>query len=339
MQDIERYGLITLLFLVASVTAVFLWGGHDSAGDILPAQVASAQPRAAVGGTPLESQRTTSRVPTSPRGPQERGGSQDRIGSKGERQSRGTAERDAGQAQVNAQQAAEAEAARQRLADERRRERLEHERAVAAAAEAQAKAAAEAEAERQRQSELLAEKRALPGADVQRQQKPLLREITVAEGDSFWKIAERELGNGLRADKIAAVNPDVNPKRLTVGQKLLIPTAAGLAAHEQAQAQARQTVAEQPSTPAAKPTTVAAASGDAGSYRVREGDSAWIVAKRLCGRGSRWAELAPLNPTINLESLKVGQRLQVPADWTRAQRSTTVAQNTSSSSSSRSLVR
>ena len=176
MQDIERYGLITLLFLVASVTAVFLWGGGEPEGGVLPAQVADAQARTAVGGTPLESQRTTSRVPTS-QGQSEESGAH-RGAQRNRRNGQEAAARAEAQAQLQAQQAADAEAARLALVEERRRER---ERLEQLRAQAEADAAAEAEAERQRQAEALAAKQAIPGPDVQRQQPPLLREITVAE--------------------------------------------------------------------------------------------------------------------------------------------------------------
>ena len=47
--------------------------------------------------------------------------------------------------------------------------------------------------------------------------------ITVAPGDSLWKIAERELGDGSRWKEIAKANGIKDPRRLQPGQNLTIP--------------------------------------------------------------------------------------------------------------------
>lgn len=46
---------------------------------------------------------------------------------------------------------------------------------------------------------------------------------TVERGDSLWKIAERRYGNGLRYVDILAANPGINPDRLTIGDRLVLP--------------------------------------------------------------------------------------------------------------------
>lgn len=45
----------------------------------------------------------------------------------------------------------------------------------------------------------------------------------VRSGDSLWKIAARELGNGERWRDIAKLNPKVDPNRLHVGQRIALP--------------------------------------------------------------------------------------------------------------------
>ncbi|BAM04987.1 LysM peptidoglycan-binding domain-containing protein [Phycisphaera mikurensis] len=50
---------------------------------------------------------------------------------------------------------------------------------------------------------------------------------TVERGDSLWKIAERRYGNGLRYVDILAANPGINPDRLTIGDRLVLPGLAG----------------------------------------------------------------------------------------------------------------
>ena len=48
--------------------------------------------------------------------------------------------------------------------------------------------------------------------------------ITVRGGDSLWRIAERELGNGARWSEIAGLNPSIDPDRLHVGAVLRLPS-------------------------------------------------------------------------------------------------------------------
>ncbi|MHC4552457.1 MAG: LysM peptidoglycan-binding domain-containing protein [Planctomycetota bacterium] len=49
-------------------------------------------------------------------------------------------------------------------------------------------------------------------------------EYTVAEGDSLWKIAATELGNGLRYKDIIKLNPGIDEKsKLDIGMKLKLP--------------------------------------------------------------------------------------------------------------------
>jgi len=49
-------------------------------------------------------------------------------------------------------------------------------------------------------------------------------DYTIKEGDSFWKIAEEQLGDGLRYTEILKLNPDISENQtLTVGMKVKIP--------------------------------------------------------------------------------------------------------------------
>jgi nucleoid-associated protein YgaU len=50
-----------------------------------------------------------------------------------------------------------------------------------------------------------------------------LREVTVEAGDSPFRLAEKHLGSGMRYGEILKLNPDLDPRRLRVGQKLRIP--------------------------------------------------------------------------------------------------------------------
>lgn len=48
----------------------------------------------------------------------------------------------------------------------------------------------------------------------------------VGSGDSLWKIAQRTLGDGERWRDIAKLNPSINPDKLLVGAKLVLPAGA-----------------------------------------------------------------------------------------------------------------
>ena len=51
-----------------------------------------------------------------------------------------------------------------------------------------------------------------------------VREYTIKDGDSFWKIAASELGYGARYKEIEALNPEVAAaKNLVIGTKIKIP--------------------------------------------------------------------------------------------------------------------
>ena len=49
------------------------------------------------------------------------------------------------------------------------------------------------------------------------------RSYTVKKGDTFWRIAASEYGDGKQWQKIASANPNVTATSLKVGQTLVIP--------------------------------------------------------------------------------------------------------------------
>ena len=49
------------------------------------------------------------------------------------------------------------------------------------------------------------------------------REYTVKRNDSFWRIAERELGSGLRHEEILEWNPKLRGRTLHAGMKIQLP--------------------------------------------------------------------------------------------------------------------
>lgn len=53
--------------------------------------------------------------------------------------------------------------------------------------------------------------------------QPVNRTYTIRKGDTFWSIATREYGSGKKWMDIAQANPSVDPKKLRIGQQILLP--------------------------------------------------------------------------------------------------------------------
>ena len=136
-----------------------------------------------------------------------------------------------------------------------------------------------------------------PGAPVAVAAATGEKPYTVQEGDNgFWAIAQRVYGDGSLWQVIARANPDVDSRRLRVGQKLVIPT---------------------------KPMASSAALTHAGGilkvgytlkkYVVQEGDAGfWAVSVKAYSTGRYWPVIAEANPGVEPTRLKVGQELVVP---------------------------
>ena len=61
--------------------------------------------------------------------------------------------------------------------------------------------------------------------NVEGETKISTKEYTIQIGDTFWKIAEKELGSGSRWQSIYELNRNKikGPNKLKVGQKIIIP--------------------------------------------------------------------------------------------------------------------
>jgi nucleoid-associated protein YgaU len=138
---------------------------------------------------------------------------------------------------------------------------------------------------------------------------------TVKKGDVLGTIALVTLGTSTRWKEIADLNPDVDPSRLAVGTVLRLPGGASAP----------------PSGASAARGTDAPKSG--GSYTIRSGDSLWVIAARELGDGSRWSEIAQLNPTLDPDKLIVGRKITLPAGRSSSP-SVAVARNTQPASGS-----
>jgi nucleoid-associated protein YgaU len=111
-----------------------------------------------------------------------------------------------------------------------------------------------------------------------------LNRITVQPGDSLWKLAAQNLGQGLRWHDLRAVNPGIlNPDHIVAGTQIYLPAAV--------------------SSPRI-----------AVKFTVRAGDTLSQIAQSQLGHASYAACIARANPTIrDANRIYVGQSLLLPA--------------------------
>jgi membrane-bound lytic murein transglycosylase D len=111
------------------------------------------------------------------------------------------------------------------------------------------------------------------------------------KGDSFSTIAKKY---GVTSRAIQEANPGVEPTRLKIGQKLVIPARSASA------------------TTATPPTN--GASGAAKTYTVKSGDTLQAIARR---NGVTVKELQAAN-NLTTTRITVGQKLRIPSKETAA---------------------
>ncbi len=122
---------------------------------------------------------------------------------------------------------------------------------------------------------------------------PTYREYTVQRGDSLWKIAQSQLGDGSRYREIMTLN-GLSSDVLTPGQVLRIPSGSGGGSSNPSN----------PSTPSNPTPTYR-------EYTVQRGDSLWKIAQSQLGSGSRYREIVSLN-NLKSETVYPGQVLRLP---------------------------
>ena len=111
-----------------------------------------------------------------------------------------------------------------------------------------------------------------------------LNAVTVKPGDSLWKLAQQNLGQGLRWHDLVAVNPGIlDPNHIVAGSQIYLPAAAS----------SLRTVTK---------------------ITVQKGDTLSQIAQSQFGHASYAACIARANPAIHdANRIFVGQSLLLPA--------------------------
>lgn len=126
---------------------------------------------------------------------------------------------------------------------------------------------------------------------------------TVKPGDSLERIARKQLGSGKQWKSLASLNGITNPDMVRIGDVLQLPVPqAGVASNSSGGSKARLASRSDP-----------APTAGAGKYTVAKGDVLSRIAERQLGSSKRWREIVALNSGLNPSRLMVGTVLNMPA--------------------------
>lgn len=121
---------------------------------------------------------------------------------------------------------------------------------------------------------------------------------TVKQGDTLWKIALSQLGDGERWQEIAEANdiPIDNPE-VEIGQELTIP--GGAISEPTVEPTVEPTIEPTPETEEIVEELIEEVPETAvgpSTYMVKHGDTLWEIAQEIYGDGARWHEIFDANP-------------------------------------------
>ena len=136
----------------------------------------------------------------------------------------------------------------------------------------------------------------------------------VRKGESLAAIAKSRLGDENRWREIAALNAGLDPKRLKVGQTIQLPTGAPTQAAKPDAPKPVQ-AKDAPKIASPKPAPRSAAPKSAASARehvVARGETLRAIARSRLGDADRWREIVAVNPGLDPDRLRVGAKLRLP---------------------------
>ena len=164
---------------------------------------------------------------------------------------------------------------------------------------------------------------------------PTTTEYTVKANDSLALIAREQLGSEARWQEIAKLNNLAEPYRLSIGQKLKLPSGAVPATIPVEPSFVDQPPAPVRTAPVVEDdpgfiereggptvpipgvvfddeTSAPTDSGTPSTYVVKSGDTLFSVARDVLKDPAKWKKIAELNDLTEPYALKVGQELLLP---------------------------
>jgi membrane-bound lytic murein transglycosylase D len=141
-------------------------------------------------------------------------------------------------------------------------------------------------------------------AEIPPEERVTFIQHRVARGETLGHISE---SYGVRLSQLQAANPGVNPRRLQIGQRLIVPRGASASA---ARASTRRTASTSGGA-ASRAATDGAVQGTTGSaviHVVRRGESPWSIARRY---GVSVAQVLEWNGLDRGSTLFPGNRLEI----------------------------
>jgi len=132
----------------------------------------------------------------------------------------------------------------------------------------------------------------------------------VKKGDTLERIARHQLGDHRRWTEIQALNGNLDPRKVRLGQKLTMPARR---AARGATPRAQQPATTKPREASYKKTTPAPQKNQGGEYYVvQSGDVLGTISLKTLGTSKRWREILDLNPKVDPRRLLVGTKLRLP---------------------------
>jgi nucleoid-associated protein YgaU len=127
---------------------------------------------------------------------------------------------------------------------------------------------------------------------------------TVAPNETLTDISRIYYGTTTRWRDIAALNPGLDPKKLQVGQTIIVQRRLPSGKRASAPATTPQVASAAPQKPADKPS----------EYVVQKGDTLGEIAQRTLGSARRADELFKANKAVlkSPDALMPGMRLRIP---------------------------
>ncbi|MEE8467432.1 MAG: LysM domain-containing protein [Planctomycetota bacterium] len=133
----------------------------------------------------------------------------------------------------------------------------------------------------------------------------------VKKGDTLERIARHQLGDARRWPEIQALNGNLDPRRVGLGQKLTMPAVRGTRGAPRQSAKDPATIRPREATYKKSSGTPAKAQGGE-YYVVQPGDVLGTIALKKLGTSKRWREILDLNPKVDPRRLLVGTKLRLP---------------------------